>query len=65
MKQQEKEATEMNAYAVKPNVTFASTKKIERKNPTEASRKIAEFIDTHNISVVTKGNGCKIEVTKK
>ncbi len=40
----------MNASAVKPNLPFATAKKLDRTPATENNRKIASFIDSHNFS---------------
>ena len=40
----------MNASAIKPNVPFATTKKLNRTPATENNKQIASFIDSHNFS---------------
>ena len=49
-KQKEKGENEMNAYAIKPNVPFATKNELRRTPATNDNRKMVEFMDSHNFS---------------
>lgn len=40
----------MNAYAIKPNVLFATKNELRRTPATNDNRKMVEFMDSHNFS---------------
>lgn len=45
-----KEDDTMNAYAIRPTMPFATTKKLLRTPSSEINREITRFIDTHEFS---------------
>lgn len=57
----------MYASVMKPNSPFITRKALKRKPASEESRKRAEFIDSHDFSVVIDKvtKQAKISVTKK
>lgn len=41
----------MNAYAIKPNVPFVTSRKLERTPATKENRNMVNYMDSHNFSV--------------
>lgn len=53
-----KEGDTMNAYAIRPTMPFATTKRLSKTSSSEITREIASFIDSHEFSFdVNKNTG--------
>lgn len=57
----------MNACAIKPKLPFVTRNKLERTPASEGTRKMVEFMDSHNFSfdIDEKTQELKSVVTKK
>lgn len=66
-KQEKKGEITMNAYAVKPDVPFVTTKVLGRTPATKANRDMVEYMDSHEFSFqIDKTTGKLIsKVTEK
>lgn len=67
MSKEKKGEIEMNAYATKPNGAFITSKTLGRTPASETTKKIVQFLDSHNFSfsVNKNTNDFKCTVTDK